>query len=91
MLEDTKAALLDLDKVTVFFRQLEDECVVASKRLYQQRLTLPIQTTLLLMSSCMFRPTLNSVPLCGCMVAIEGEIAILSLQISFSIQWRATE
>lgn len=53
MLEDTKAALLDLDKVTVFFRQLEDECLVASKRLYQQRLTWPIQTTLLLMSSCM--------------------------------------
>ncbi len=33
MLEDTKAALLDLDKVTVFFRQLEDEYLVASKRL----------------------------------------------------------
>ncbi|MEQ2188197.1 hypothetical protein GOODEAATRI_012560, partial [Goodea atripinnis] len=30
MLEDTKAALLDLDKVTVFFRPLEDECLVAS-------------------------------------------------------------
>lgn len=30
MLEDTKAALLDLDKVTVFFRQLEDECLVAN-------------------------------------------------------------
>uniref|UniRef100_A0A8C3AG73 Phosphatidylinositol-3,4,5-trisphosphate dependent Rac exchange factor 1 n=1 Tax=Cyclopterus lumpus TaxID=8103 RepID=A0A8C3AG73_CYCLU len=29
-LEDTKAALLDLDKVTVFFRQLEDECLVAN-------------------------------------------------------------
>lgn len=53
MLEDTKAALLDLDKVTVFFRQLEDECLVASKRLYQQRLTRLIQTSLLLMSSCM--------------------------------------
>lgn len=53
MLEDTKAALLDLDKVTVFFRQLEDECLVASKRLHQQRLTWPIQTRLLLMSSCM--------------------------------------
>jgi len=50
MLEDTKAALLDLDKVTVFFRQLEDECLVASKRLRQERL---IQTTPLLMSSCM--------------------------------------
>lgn len=53
MLEDTKAALLDLDKVTVFFRQLEDEYLVASKRLYQHRLTWPIQTTLLLVSSCM--------------------------------------
>lgn len=53
MLEDTKAALLDLDKVTVFFRQLEDECLVASKKLYQQRLTWFIQTTVLLMSSCM--------------------------------------
>lgn len=42
MLEDTKAALLDLDKVTVFFRQLEDECLVASKRLHHERLTLPI-------------------------------------------------
>lgn len=31
MLEDIKAALSDLDKVTVFFRQLEDECLVASK------------------------------------------------------------
>ena len=31
MLEDTQAALLDLDKVTVFFRQLEDECLVVSK------------------------------------------------------------
>uniref|UniRef100_A0A3P8ZH55 Phosphatidylinositol-3,4,5-trisphosphate-dependent Rac exchange factor 1 n=1 Tax=Esox lucius TaxID=8010 RepID=A0A3P8ZH55_ESOLU len=30
MLEDTKAALLDLDKVTVFFRQLQDECLVAN-------------------------------------------------------------
>uniref|UniRef100_A0A3Q3MJP7 Phosphatidylinositol 3,4,5-trisphosphate-dependent Rac exchanger 1 protein n=1 Tax=Labrus bergylta TaxID=56723 RepID=A0A3Q3MJP7_9LABR len=30
MLEDTKAALLDLDKVTVFFRQLEDEFLVAN-------------------------------------------------------------
>ncbi|XP_046890033.1 phosphatidylinositol 3,4,5-trisphosphate-dependent Rac exchanger 1 protein [Hypomesus transpacificus] len=30
MLEDTKAALLDLDKVTVFFRQLEDEYLVAN-------------------------------------------------------------
>uniref|UniRef100_A0A4W5KYE4 Phosphatidylinositol-3,4,5-trisphosphate dependent Rac exchange factor 1 n=1 Tax=Hucho hucho TaxID=62062 RepID=A0A4W5KYE4_9TELE len=30
MLEDTQAALLDLDKVTVFFRQLEDKCQVAN-------------------------------------------------------------
>ncbi|KAM9830582.1 phosphatidylinositol 3,4,5-trisphosphate-dependent Rac exchanger 1 protein isoform 1-T1 [Syngnathus typhle] len=30
MLEDTKAALSDLDKVTVFFKQLEDECLVAN-------------------------------------------------------------
>ncbi|XP_054626845.1 phosphatidylinositol 3,4,5-trisphosphate-dependent Rac exchanger 1 protein isoform X1 [Dunckerocampus dactyliophorus] len=30
MLEDTKAALSDLDKVTVFFRQLVDECLVAN-------------------------------------------------------------
>uniref|UniRef100_A0A3Q1FSR4 Phosphatidylinositol-3,4,5-trisphosphate-dependent Rac exchange factor 1 n=1 Tax=Acanthochromis polyacanthus TaxID=80966 RepID=A0A3Q1FSR4_9TELE len=30
MLEDTKAALLDLDKVTVFFRPLEDECLVTN-------------------------------------------------------------
>lgn len=37
MLEDTKAALSDLDKVTVFFRQLEDECLVASKRREQNQ------------------------------------------------------
>ncbi|XP_017266862.1 phosphatidylinositol 3,4,5-trisphosphate-dependent Rac exchanger 1 protein isoform X1 [Kryptolebias marmoratus] len=30
MLEDIKAALLDLDKVTVLFKQLEDECLVAN-------------------------------------------------------------
>ncbi|XP_023691026.1 phosphatidylinositol 3,4,5-trisphosphate-dependent Rac exchanger 1 protein isoform X1 [Paramormyrops kingsleyae] len=30
MLEDTKAALTELDKVTVYFRQLEDECLVAN-------------------------------------------------------------
>ncbi|KAG7471975.1 hypothetical protein MATL_G00103680 [Megalops atlanticus] len=30
MLEDTKAALQDLDKVTIYFRQLEDECLVAN-------------------------------------------------------------
>ena len=41
MLEATKAALLDLDKVTVFFKPLEDECLVASKRLRQPRLTGP--------------------------------------------------
>ncbi|XP_013991096.2 phosphatidylinositol 3,4,5-trisphosphate-dependent Rac exchanger 1 protein isoform X1 [Salmo salar] len=34
MLEDTQAALLDLDKVTVFFRQLEDECLVANTPVY---------------------------------------------------------
>ncbi|KAJ8400594.1 hypothetical protein AAFF_G00393630 [Aldrovandia affinis] len=34
MLEDTKAALLDLDKVTVHFRQLEDECLVANTSVY---------------------------------------------------------
>lgn len=88
MLEDTKAALLDLDKVTVFFRQLEDECLVASKRLHHERLTLPIHhppPPPLLMSSCMVQPTLNKVPLCGCMEAIESEIDILSLKILFSL------
>ncbi|KAJ8369643.1 hypothetical protein SKAU_G00096710 [Synaphobranchus kaupii] len=30
MLEDAKAALLDLDKITVHFRRLEDECLVAN-------------------------------------------------------------
>ncbi|XP_066558908.1 phosphatidylinositol 3,4,5-trisphosphate-dependent Rac exchanger 1 protein [Amia ocellicauda] len=34
MLEDTKAALLDLDKVTVYFRQLEDECLVANTSVF---------------------------------------------------------
>ncbi|KAK6471881.1 phosphatidylinositol 3,4,5-trisphosphate-dependent Rac exchanger 1 protein-like [Huso huso] len=34
MLEDTKTALLDLDKVTVYFRQLEDECLVANTSIY---------------------------------------------------------
>lgn len=53
MLEDTKAALSDLDKVTVFFRQLEDECLVASKRRGQNQ-TLPlVQIPLQLMSSSM--------------------------------------
>ncbi|KAG9331185.1 hypothetical protein JZ751_019899 [Albula glossodonta] len=32
MLEDTKAALLDLDRVTVCFGQLEDDCLVATDR-----------------------------------------------------------
>lgn len=54
MLEDTKAALLDLDKVTVFFRPLEDECLVASKKLHGQSETQRlIQTRLLVMTSCM--------------------------------------
>lgn len=57
MLEDTKAALSDLDKVTVFFRQLEDECLVASKR-REQNQTLPIQVPLQQMGSCMARLTL---------------------------------
>lgn len=52
MLEDTKAALSDLDKVTVFFRQLEDECLVASKRREQNR-TLPlVRVARQLMGSC---------------------------------------
>ncbi|XP_036387766.1 phosphatidylinositol 3,4,5-trisphosphate-dependent Rac exchanger 1 protein-like [Megalops cyprinoides] len=34
MLEDTKGALQDLDKVTVFFRQLEDECLVTNTSVY---------------------------------------------------------
>lgn len=34
MLEDTKAALQDLDKVTVLFRPLENECLVASEHLH---------------------------------------------------------
>lgn len=52
MLEDTKAALSDLDKVTVFFRQLEDECLVASKRRGHNQ-TLPlVQVPLQLTGSC---------------------------------------
>lgn len=51
MLEDTKTALSDLDKVTVFFRQLEDECLVASKR-HEQNQTLLIQVPLQQMGSC---------------------------------------
>lgn len=85
MLEDTKAALSDLDKVTVFFRPLEDECLVASKRLRR-----PTKRPSL-MSSCMVLPTLNKVPLCQCTVAIEGEIALFPLQITFSLQWRVSE
>ncbi|XP_064162230.1 phosphatidylinositol 3,4,5-trisphosphate-dependent Rac exchanger 1 protein-like [Anguilla rostrata] len=34
MLEDTKAALLDMDKVTVHFRQLEDEFLVTNAPVY---------------------------------------------------------
>lgn len=45
MLEDTKAALLDLDKVTVFFRQMEDECLVASKKQTKTDLVYSEQTT----------------------------------------------
>lgn len=59
MLEDTKAALPDLDKVTVFFRQLEDECLVASKR-HEQNQTLPIQVPLQQMGSCMVWLTLDN-------------------------------
>ncbi|XP_061656791.1 phosphatidylinositol 3,4,5-trisphosphate-dependent Rac exchanger 1 protein isoform X1 [Syngnathoides biaculeatus] len=36
MLEDTKAALSDLDKVTVFFRQLEDECLIPNSAVCYQ-------------------------------------------------------
>ncbi|KAM9313762.1 phosphatidylinositol 3,4,5-trisphosphate-dependent Rac exchanger 1 protein-like [Pholidichthys leucotaenia] len=36
MLEDTKTALLDLDKVTVFFRQLDDEYLVANTPVWYQ-------------------------------------------------------
>lgn len=53
MLEDTKAALLELDKVTVFFRQLEDECLVASKRLFINKGQFDLFKPQLLMSSCM--------------------------------------
>uniref|UniRef100_A0A8B9LKQ3 Phosphatidylinositol-3,4,5-trisphosphate-dependent Rac exchange factor 1 n=1 Tax=Astyanax mexicanus TaxID=7994 RepID=A0A8B9LKQ3_ASTMX len=35
-LEDTKAALLDLDKVTVLFRSLENECLVANTPVHYQ-------------------------------------------------------
>lgn len=53
MLEDTKAALSDLDRVTVFFRQLEDECLVASKRRGPNQ-TLPLaRVPLQLMGSCL--------------------------------------
>lgn len=36
MLEDTKAALQDLDKVTVLFRPLENECLVANTPVHYQ-------------------------------------------------------
>ncbi|XP_063065168.1 phosphatidylinositol 3,4,5-trisphosphate-dependent Rac exchanger 1 protein isoform X2 [Engraulis encrasicolus] len=36
MLEDTKAALADLDKVTVVFRQQSDECLVANTPVYYE-------------------------------------------------------
>ncbi|XP_012690470.2 phosphatidylinositol 3,4,5-trisphosphate-dependent Rac exchanger 1 protein [Clupea harengus] len=36
MLEDTKAALADLDKVTVVFRQQGDECLVANTPVYYE-------------------------------------------------------
>uniref|UniRef100_A0AAR2M4Q1 Phosphatidylinositol-3,4,5-trisphosphate-dependent Rac exchange factor 1 n=1 Tax=Pygocentrus nattereri TaxID=42514 RepID=A0AAR2M4Q1_PYGNA len=36
MLEDTKAALVDLDKVTVLFRPLENECLVANTPVHYQ-------------------------------------------------------
>ncbi|KAJ8265642.1 hypothetical protein COCON_G00147410 [Conger conger] len=36
MLEDTKAAMQDLDRVTVCFRPLDDECLVANTPVYYQ-------------------------------------------------------
>lgn len=56
MLEDTKTALSDLDKVTVFFRQLEDECLVASKT------PRPFKPCRERSGSCALR--LNEAPLC---------------------------
>ncbi|XP_029011741.1 phosphatidylinositol 3,4,5-trisphosphate-dependent Rac exchanger 1 protein isoform X1 [Betta splendens] len=55
MLEDTKAALLDLDKVTVFFRQLEDECVVANTPVcYQVEGSRQALKFTLYLDSCLF-------------------------------------
>uniref|UniRef100_A0A7N6B2H4 Phosphatidylinositol-3,4,5-trisphosphate-dependent Rac exchange factor 1 n=1 Tax=Anabas testudineus TaxID=64144 RepID=A0A7N6B2H4_ANATE len=55
MLEDTKAALLDLDKVTVFFRQLEDECLVANTPVcYQVEGTRQALRFTLYLDSCHF-------------------------------------
>lgn len=82
MLEDTKAALSDLDKVTVFFRQLEDECLVASKRRGHNQ-TLPlVQVPLQLTGSCRVWLPLNNIPLCGFIGAIED-----LLFFSFSGKW----
>ncbi|KAM9785487.1 phosphatidylinositol 3,4,5-trisphosphate-dependent Rac exchanger 1 protein [Neosynchiropus ocellatus] len=55
MLEDTKAALLDLDKVTVFFRQLEDECLVANSPVcYQVEGSRQALRVTLFLDSCHF-------------------------------------
>uniref|UniRef100_A0A669DVW5 Phosphatidylinositol-3,4,5-trisphosphate dependent Rac exchange factor 1 n=1 Tax=Oreochromis niloticus TaxID=8128 RepID=A0A669DVW5_ORENI len=55
MLEDTKAALSDLDKVTVFFRQLEDECLVANTPVcYQVEGTRHALRVTLYLDSCHF-------------------------------------
>lgn len=82
MLEDTKAALSDLDKVTVFFRQLEDECLVASKRRGQNQTRPLVLVPLQLMGSCVVRLPLNNIPLCGFIGAIED-----LLFFSFSGKW----
>lgn len=58
MLEDTKAALSDLDKVTVFFRQLEDECLVTSKSISKDS----VHSEPALMSSCSIPASSNKVP-----------------------------
>ncbi|XP_036388969.1 phosphatidylinositol 3,4,5-trisphosphate-dependent Rac exchanger 1 protein-like [Megalops cyprinoides] len=55
MLEDTKAALQDLDKVTVYFRQLEDECLVANTSVcYQVEGSRQALRVTLLLDSCHF-------------------------------------
>ncbi|XP_064155468.1 phosphatidylinositol 3,4,5-trisphosphate-dependent Rac exchanger 1 protein-like [Anguilla rostrata] len=55
MLEDTKAALLDLDKVTVCFRPLEDECLVANTSVcYQVEGSRQALRVTLLLDSCHF-------------------------------------